>query len=128
MSEITLNLLTLFLLPLVIAILQFLTTWLTEKFKLKSKKLEVEDSTVKACKEQHENDIKVVEKKFNNRLDDIEVKMDSMKETQQKTQLQITRLRAGVEKNNNVIERTFKNEKDLAVLFSKVEALEHKAQ
>lgn len=113
MKTLNIDILTLVLLPFVFKLIDFLSTWISEKFKLKSKKIEVGDISIKACQEQHKGDVQEIRKEFNNRLDDIISKMDTMKETQQKTQLQITKLRAGVEKNNNVIERTFKLEKQM---------------
>ena len=113
MKTLNIDILTLVLLPFVFKLIDFLSTWISEKFKLKTKKIEVGDLSIKACQEQHKNDIVEIRNEFNNRLDDISNKIDKMKETQQKTQLQITKLRAGVEKNNNVIERTFKLEKQM---------------
>lgn len=114
MKTLNIDILTLVLLPFVFKLIDFLSAWVSEKFKLKTKKIEVGDTSIKACQEQHKGDIAEIRAEFNNRLDDIIVKMDTMKETQQRTQLQITKLRAGVEKNNNVIERTFKLEKSVS--------------
>ena len=113
MKTLNIDILTLVLLPFVFKLIDFLSTWISEKFKLKTKKIEVGDLSIKACQEQHKGDITEIRNEFNNKLDDISDKIDNMKETQQKTQLQITKLRAGVEKNNNVIERTFKLEKQM---------------
>ena len=113
MKTLNIDILTLVLLPFVFKLIDFLSTWISEKFKLKTKKIEVGDLSIKACQEQHKGDIAEIRNEFNNKLDDISDKIDNMKETQQKTQLQITKLRAGVEKNNNVIERTFKLEKQM---------------
>ena len=114
MKSINIDILTLVLLPFVFKLFDFISNFISEKFKLKSKKMELGDVSIKACQEQHKDDIKEIRTEFNKRLDDVMTKMDKMTEkmteTQQKTQLQITRLRAGVEKNNNVIERTFKLE------------------
>jgi len=114
MKSINIDILTLVLLPFVFKLFDFISSFISEKFKLKSKKMELGDASIKACQEQHKDDIKEIRTEFNKRLDDVMTKMDKMTEkmteTQQKTQLQITRLRAGVEKNNNVIERTFKLE------------------
>lgn len=110
MKSINIDILTLVLLPFVFKLFDFISSFISEKFKLKSKKMELGDASIKSCQEQHKNDIKEIRTEFNKRLDDVMTKMDKMTETQQKTQLQITRLRAGVEKNNNVIERTFKLE------------------
>lgn len=114
MKSINIDILTLVLLPFVFKLFDFVSSFISEKFKLKSKKMELGDASIKACQEQHKDDIKEIRTEFNKRLDDVMTKMDKMTEkmteTQQKTQLQITRLRAGVEKNNNVIERTFKLE------------------
>ena len=112
--KINIDILTLVLLPFVFKLIDFLSALISEKFKLKTKKMEVGDASIKACQEQHKEDVAELRAEFNNRLDDIIVKMDTMKETQQRTQLQITKLRAGVEKNNNVIERTFKLEKSVS--------------
>lgn len=114
MKSINIDILTLVLLPFVFKLFDFISSFISEKFKLKSKKMELGDASIKACQEQHKDDIKEIRTEFNKRLDDVMTKMDKMTEkmteTQQKTQLQITRLRAGVEKNNKVIERTFKLE------------------
>ena len=114
MKSINIDILTLVLLPFVFKLFDFISNFISEKFKLKSKKMELGDASIKACQEQHKDDIKEIRTEFNKRLDDVMTKMDKMTEkmteTQLKTQLQITRLRAGVEKNNNVIERTFKLE------------------
>lgn len=114
MKTLNIDILTLVLLPFVFKLIDFLSALISEKFKLKTKKMEVGDASIKACQEQHKEDVAELRAEFNNRLDDIIVKMDTMKETQQRTQLQITKLRAGVEKNNNVIERTFKLEKSVS--------------
>ena len=114
MKSINIDILTLVLLPFVFKLFDFISSFISEKFKLKSKKMELGDASIKACQEQHKDDIKEIRTEFNKRLDDVMTKMDKMTEkmteTQQKTQLQITKLRAGVEKNNNVIERTYKLE------------------
>lgn len=114
MKSINIDILTLVLLPFVFKLFDFISNFISEKFKLKSKKMELGDASIKACQEQHKDDIKEIRTEFNKRLDDVMTKMDKMTEkmteTQQKTQLQITKLRAGVEKNNNVIERTYKLE------------------
>lgn len=117
MKSINIDILTLVLLPFVFKLFDFVSSFISEKFKLKSKKMELGDASIKACQEQHKDDIKEIRTEFNKRLDDVMTKMDKMTEkmteTQQKTQLQITKLRAGVEKNNNVIERTYKLESQM---------------
>lgn len=117
MKSINIDILTLVLLPFVFKLFDFISSFISEKFKLKSKKMELGDASIKACQEQHKDDIKEIRTEFNKRLDDVMTKMDKMTEkmteTQQKTQLQITKLRAGVEKNNNVIERTYKLESQM---------------
>lgn len=134
MKSINIDILTLVLLPFVFKLFDFVSSFISEKFKLKSKKMELGDASIKACQEQHKDDIKEIRTEFNKRLDDVMTKMDKMTEkmteTQQKTQLQITRLRAGVEKNNNVIERTFKLEtqmldvvKDMGVVQNDIKHL-----
>ena len=72
--------------------------------------MEVGDITIKACQDKHAKDVSGLRDEFNGRLDSIVKKMDQMAQTQQKTQLQITSLRAGVEKHNSVIDRTYKLE------------------
>lgn len=118
MKSINIDILTLVLLPFVFKLFDFISNFISEKFKLKSKKMELGDASIKACQEQHKDDIKEIRTEFNKRLDDVMTKMDKMTEkmteTQQKTQLQITKLRAGVEKNNNVIERTYKLESQVS--------------
>lgn len=133
MKSINIDILTLVLLPFVFKLFDFISSFISEKFKLKSKKMELGDASIKACQEQHKDDIKEIRTEFNNRLDDVMIKMDKMTETQQKTQLQITRLRAGVEKNNNVIERTFKLEtqmldvvKDIGIVQNDIKHLSSK--
>lgn len=137
MKSINIDILTLVLLPFVFKLFDFISSFISEKFKLKSKKMELGDASIKACQEQHKDDIKEIRTEFNKRLDDVMIKMDKMSdkmtETQQKTQLQITRLRAGVEKNNNVIERTFKLEtqmlnvvKDIGIVQNDIKHLSSK--
>lgn len=137
MKSINIDILTLVLLPFVFKLFDFISSFISEKFKLKSKKMELGDASIKACQEQHKDDIKEIRTEFNKRLDDVMTKMDKMTEkmteTQQKTQLQITRLRAGVEKNNNVIERTFKLEsqmldvvKDIGIVQNDIKHLSSK--
>lgn len=137
MKSINIDILTLVLLPFVFKLFDFVSSFISEKFKLKSKKMELGDASIKACQEQHKDDIKEIRTEFNKRLDDVMIKMDKMSdkmtETQQKTQLQITRLRAGVEKNNNVIARTFKLEtqmlnvvKDIGIVQNDIKHLSSK--
>lgn len=110
MGEISIDILTLVLLPFAFKLIDLFSTWLSEKFKFKTKKMEVGDITIKSCQEKHANDVSGLRDEFNGRLDSIVKKMDQMAKTQQKTQLQITSLRAGVEKHNSVIDRTYKLE------------------
>lgn len=137
MKSINIDILTLVLLPFVFKLFDFISNFISEKFKLKSKKMELGDASIKACQEQHKDDIKEIRTEFNKRLDDVMTKMDKMTEkmteTQQKTQLQITKLRAGVEKNNNVIERTYKLEsqmldvvKDIGIVQNDIKHLSSK--
>ena len=94
----------------------------SERTKLKTKRLEIDESNNKAiatCKESHKNDIAEVRKEFNSRLDEISEALDDIKINQVKTKMTIEELQKDVQKHNNVIERTF-------ILEGQVRALEAK--
>ena len=89
---------------------------ITEKYKYKSKKMEVDitkDNAIKECQRQHKGDIEEVRKEFNNRLDDLSEKLDEIQSEQLRTNLIVTQLQSDVQKHNNVMERTFRLEQDV---------------
>ena len=94
----------------------------SERTKLKTKRLEIDESNSKAiatCKESHKNDIAEVRKEFSGRLDEISKFLVDIKINQGKANTTIEELQKDVQKHNNVIERTF-------LLEGKVSALEAK--
>lgn len=89
---------------------------ITEKYKYKSKKMEVDitkDNAIKECQKQHKGDIEEVRAEFNNRLDTLSEKLDEIQKEQLRTNLFVAQLQSDVQKHNNVIERTFQLEKDV---------------
>ena len=89
---------------------------ITEKYKYKSKKMEVDstkDNAIVECQRQHKGDIEEVRKEFNNRLDDLSKKLDEIQSEQLRTNLIVTQLQSDVQKHNNVMERTFQLETDV---------------
>lgn len=104
-------------------ILTLLGIIITEKYKYRGKKMEIDASNEEAiheCQKQHKGDVTEVRTEFNNRLDDLSKKLDEIQIEQSKTALLITQLQTDVQKHNNVVERTYQLEKDVAVLREKV--------
>ena len=104
-------------------ILTLLGIIITEKYKYRGKKMEIDASNEEAiheCQKQHKGDIAEVRAEFNGRLDDLSKKLDEIQIEQSKTALLITQLQTDVQKHNNVVERTYQLEKDVAVLREKV--------
>lgn len=89
---------------------------ITEKYKYKSKKMEIDttkDNAIVECQRQHKGDIEEVRKEFNSRLDDLSEKLDEIQGEQLRTNLIVTQLQLDVQKHNNVMERTFRLEQDV---------------
>lgn len=102
---------------------------ITERTKLKSKRLELDgskDENLKRCQEAHKYDIDEVRKEFNSRLDDILEKIDEMSKEQYRLSILFTGLKEEVHENNNVIDRTYKLEQNYAVLDNRQKVSEHR--
>ena len=102
---------------------------ITERTKLKSKRLELDgskDENLKRCQEAHKYDIDEVRKEFNSRLDDICEKVDDISKEQYRLSILFSGLKEEVQKHNNVIERTFALEQSMAVLENRTRVSEHR--
>ena len=101
----------------------------TERTKLKSKRLELDgskDENLKRCQEAHKYDIDEVRKEFNGRLDDICEKVDDISKEQYRISILFSGLKEEVQKHNNVIDRTLALEKNFAVLENRTMISEHR--
>lgn len=110
-------------------LLAFFGVLVAERTKLKTKKLEVDESNSKAisaCQASHKNDIEQVRKEFNERLDEMSEKLDDIKSESLRTSLLITETQKDVQKHNGVIERTIILERDMAVLMNRESVSEHR--
>ena len=104
---------------------------ITERTKLKSKRLEIDiskDENLKRCQESHKYDIDQVRKEFNSRLDDICEKVDDISKEQYRLSILFSGLKEEVQKHNNVIERTFRLEEAVAVLDQRNKVSEHRLE
>ena len=108
-------------------ILTLLGIIITEKYKYRSKKMELDTSkeefiheNIHQCQIQHKDDVEKVRAEFNDRLDDLLKKLDEIQTEQLRTTLYVTQLQNDVQKHNSVIERTFRLESDVAVLKEKL--------
>ena len=103
----------------------------TERTKLKSKRLELDgskDENLKRCQEAHKYDIDEVRKEFNGRLDDICEKVDDISKEQYRISILFSGLKEEVQKHNNVIDRTLALEKNFAVLENRTRVSEHRIE
>lgn len=108
-------------------ILTLLGIIITEKYKYRSKKMELDTTkeefiheNIHQCQIQHKDDVEKVRAEFNDRLDDLLKKLDEIQTEQLRTTLYVTQLQNDVQKHNSVIERTFRLESDVAVLKEKL--------
>ena len=100
-------------------ILTLLGIIITEKYKYRSKRMELDMSkndAVTKCQAQHKSDIEKVRAEFNSRLDDLSVKLNEIQTDLLRTSLYVSELQKDVQKHNNVVERTYKLEQDVAVI------------
>ena len=100
---------------------------ITEKYRYRSKKMELDTSKDEAihenihqCQLQHKDDVEKVRAEFNGRLDDLSTKLDAIQTELLRTSLYVSQLQNDVQKHNSVIERTFKLESDVSVLKEKI--------
>lgn len=103
----------------------------TERTKLKSKRLEIDgskDENLKRCQEAHKYDIDEVRKEFNSRLDDICEKVDDISKEQYRISILFSGLKEEMQKHNNVIDRTLALEKNFAVLENRTRVSEHRIE
>lgn len=101
----------------------------TERTKLKSKRLELDtskDENLRRCQEAHKYDIDGVRKEFNGRLDDILEKIDEISKEQYRLSILFSGLKEEVQKHNGVMEKTIILERDVAVLKNRESVSEHR--
>jgi len=101
----------------------------TEQVKLKTKKMElltVKDSSIAECQTKHAANLDKVKGEFNTRLDEISDSLFAIKEEQLKLSLTVSQLQKDVVKHNEVIERTYKLEKEVEVLKNRESVSEHR--
>lgn len=108
-------------------ILTLLGIIITEKYKYRSKKMELDTTkeefiheNIHQCQIQHKDDVEKVRAEFNDRLDDLLKKLDEIQTEQLRTTLYVTQLQNDVQKHNSVIERTFRLESEVTVLKEKL--------
>lgn len=109
--------------------LTLLGTAIVEKYKLKGKKMELEDKKDTAlidCQRLHSDRLENVKDEFNARLDDIVSSLNEIKNEQLRTNLAVTQLQKDVQKHNGVMERTIILERDMAVLQNRESVLEER--
>ena len=124
MAEWVISLLTIIFTPL----LTLLGIIVTEKYRYKGKIVETQSDALEKCQARHNGDISKVQTDFNERLDDLVTKLDEIRREQFRTSLTITQLQSDVQKHNNVIERTYKLEQDVAVLKNRESVSEHRIE
>lgn len=101
-----LQLLTIILTPL----LTFLGVLISEKYRYKGKLAEVNTFEIAKVKEE-----------LNERMDHVTEKLDEIQREQLRTSLTITQLQSDVQKHNSVVERTYKLERDMAIVKTKLD-------
>ena len=101
----------------------------TERTKLKSKRLELDtskDENLRKCQESHKYDIEEVRSAFNKRLDEMIEKIDEISKEQYRMSVLFSGLKEEVQKHNGVMERTIILERDVAVLKNRESVSEHR--
>lgn len=109
--------------------LTLLGTAIVEKYKLKGKRMELEDKKDAAlidCQRLHSDRLENVKDEFNARLDEIQSTLSEIKNEQLRNTLAITQLQKDVQKHNGVMERTIILERDMAVLQNRESVSEHR--
>jgi uncharacterized protein YicC (UPF0701 family) len=91
-----------------------------EKYDIKKKKMDRDGDALSKCQEAHKNDVHKLASDFNYRLDEITDSLDEIKTEQLRTSLYVAQLQSDVQKHNNVIERTYQLETDVAVIKERV--------
>jgi hypothetical protein len=97
----------------------------TEKYKAKTKKMELDmgkNEALEAIKAQFNAKLE----SLSNKLDDIIKDQTEIKTEQLRTSLYVTQLQKDVQKHNGVIERTMALEKQVAVLDNREKVSEHR--
>ena len=98
---------------------------ITEKYKAKTKKMELDmgkNEALEAIKAQFNAKLE----SLSNKLDDIIKDQTEIKTEQLRTSLYVTQLQKDVQKHNGVIERTMALEKQVAVLDNREKVSEHR--
>lgn len=98
---------------------------ITEKYKAKTKKMELDmgrNEALEAIKAKFDAKLE----SLSNKLDDIIKDQNEIKTEQLRTSLYVTQLQKDVQKHNGVIERTMALEKQVAVLDNREKVSEHR--
>lgn len=98
---------------------------ITEKYKAKTKKMELDmgrNEALEAIKAKFDAKLE----SLSNKLDDIIKDQTEIKTEQLRTSLYVTQLQKDVQKHNGVIERTMALEKQVAVLDNREKVSEHR--
>ena len=98
----------------------------TEKYKMKTKRLEMDsskDSAIIDCQSKHAANLEKVRGEFNTRLDNIGGKLDEIKTEQLKIALSVTQLQKDTVKSNDILDNVSDR---LATLERKVDVLENR--
>ena len=98
---------------------------ITEKYKAKTKKMELDmgrNEALEAIKAKFDAKLE----SLSNKLDDIIKDQNEIKTEQLRTSLHVTQLQKDVQKHNGVIERTMALEKQVAVLDNREKVSEHR--
>jgi len=98
----------------------------SERTKLKTKRLEVGATSIAECQQKHSANLDKVKAEFTARLDGIDKALNEIKDEQLKTSMTVEQLQKDVAKHNGVIDRTYKLESQVAVLENRESVSEHR--
>ena len=98
----------------------------SERTKLKTKRLEVGATSIAECQQKHSANLEKVKAEFTARLDGIDKALNEINDEQLKTSMTVEQLQKDVVKHNGVIERTYALESKVAVLENRESVSEHR--
>ena len=108
-------------------LLAFLSVWVAEYIKYKTKKLDISsDKAIADCASKHSANLNNVKEEFNARLDEISNSLNEIRTEQLRIALNVTQVQKDQAKYNNVIERTYALENKVAVLENRESVSEHR--
>lgn len=108
-------------------LLAFLSVWVAEYIKYKSKKLDISsDKAINECASKHSANLNAIKSEFNARLDEISDSLNEIRSEQLRIALNVTQLQKDQAKYNNVIERTYALEKAVGILDNQQISCDHR--